>query len=206
MGITRASFLPVAVACVLFAETSLFAQEPIANYVCCEEALLGHVTVYYDVHTGEVRVNTFNSEQRPLDSIVLEIDPAATEWRFKVGEDPDGDNFYDGCAFDKGFFNVCRPDKVAIIDVNGVGAWPNTVSLGNIAEPRLRLETLLSTWLISGSHKGGGGLNRFQGESMTGLVGPGLAMIPEPSSMLLLGLGLVGLVGMRRHSRPASRE
>lgn len=197
MSITR--ILSVVAACILCLGPSLFAQERIPNLMCCE-ANMGHVGVYYDLHTGEVRVNTYNSEQRPLDSIVLEIDPAATEWRFNVGEDPDGDNFYDGCAFEKGFFNVCRPDKVAIIDVNGVGAWPNPVSFGNVVRPPTRIEVLQDVWLISGSHKGGGGLERYQAESTTGLTGPFITLIPEPSASVLFGVGLLGLIGLRRRS------
>ena len=179
--------------------TSLLAQAPIPNLVM-DEANMGHVGVYFDSATGELRANTYNSENRPLDSVVLEIDPAATEWRFSVGEDPDGDNFYNGCAFDKGFFNVCRPDKVAIIDVNGVGAWPNAVSMGNVIPEGTSAADLASVLLLSGSHKGGGGLDKWEAESTTGLNGPTFAPIPEPSTLVLFGLGLLGLIGLRRRS------
>ena len=196
-----ARIFAVAAVCMLCLATSLMAQAPIPETnLVVPEANMGHVGVYYDNTTGELRANTYNSENRPLDSIVLEIDPASTEWRFSVGEDPDGDNFYNGCAFDKGFFNVCRPDKVAIIDVNGVGAWPNAVSMGNVIPQGTSPADLASVLLYSGSHKGGGGPDKWQAESTTGLVGATFAPIPEPSTLVLFGLGLLGLIGLRRRS------
>ncbi len=195
-----------AVMCLVCPGSSLFAQHPIENQ-CPQEANLGHVAITYDKYTGEVRFNTYNSRQATIDSFVLEIKTETTEWRFKVGEDPDGDNFYDGCAFGKGFFNVCRPDKVAVIDVNGIGAWPNAFSLGNVAEPGLDFEVLQSIWFISGSYKGGGdGFLNFQAESTTGFTGPCLFVVPEPSGVLLLVAGALGLMNLSRPPVTAHRQ
>jgi len=182
------SFAAIGILCL---GASLVAQEPIRNQ-CPQEANLGHVSVTYDKFTGEVRVNTHNSGRVPLSSFVIDLVPT-TEWRFVVGEDPDGDNFYDGCAFGKGFFNLCRPDKLAVIDVSRFGAWPDAFSFGNIAEPGLDFEFLQSVLLISGAE-----LTRYQFQSTTGFYGPCLFVVPEPSGVVLLGLGLWRPTRLRR--------
>ncbi len=192
----------VAAVCSLCLGPPLCAQELIKNQ-CFQEANLGHVTVTYDRYTGEVRFNSYNSAQDPLSSIVLELDSAATEWRFSVGEPtlkPNGQpdvTYYDGCAFDQEYFNVCSPTKVAIIDVNGMAAWPNSGTFGNVAQPGLDFDFLQSIWLLSGSHRAGS-LMKWNLESTTGFTGPCLFVVPEPSALVLLGLGFLGLISQRR--------
>jgi hypothetical protein len=91
-----------------------------------------------------------------------------------------------------GDFDVCRADKIAKVRTRGVGPiW----TAGDLIPDGWDAQRIIDEggWLVDGSYLTGGTLDKFVPES------PWIAaIIPEPSSLALLALGFVALIGVRR--------
>ncbi len=89
-----------------------------------------------------------------------------------------------------GLFDVCSSNKLFKLDPEGF----EEVDFGNILPPGLTFDDINGVGTIRGSFLPEGGLDRNVATSPHLYI----ANIPEPSSMTLMGLGMLGILGMRR--------
>ncbi|MCA9167395.1 MAG: PEP-CTERM sorting domain-containing protein, partial [Planctomycetales bacterium] len=82
-------------------------------------------------------------------------------------------------------FDVFTPTKYFLLKTDGIG----DTDLGNVLPAGLSRDALGADLTVQGSLKPSGGL---------GIVS--LYLVPEPSSVLLLEFGLLGMLGLRRQS------
>ncbi|MEZ6119359.1 MAG: PEP-CTERM sorting domain-containing protein [Pirellulaceae bacterium] len=88
-----------------------------------------------------------------------------------------------------GLFDVYNANKLFKLDPAGFGS----IDLGPALAPGLGGDALLADLLVDGSFVGGGGV----GAVPVALVHPDF-MVPEPSSMVMVALGLLSVAGLRR--------
>jgi outer membrane protein assembly factor BamB len=131
----------------------------------------GQTSVVYDAGTGEVQVDAPAGQE--LTSI--NIDSASGLFTGQPAQNLGGsfDNDADGNIFKATF-----------------GGSFGSISFGNVAQAGLSEDFVASDLTVVGSLAGGGDLGEVD-----------LIYIPEPSTMVLLGLGLVGPLVIRRRQR-----
>ncbi len=90
-----------------------------------------------------------------------------------------------------GLFDIIREDKLFKLDPGGFAE----VDFGRILPNCNTVDVLIEDLSVSGSFVGGGDLTSRGGG------GPYVYALPEPSSAALFGVGIVGLLGLRRQRR-----
>jgi hypothetical protein len=80
-------------------------------------------------------------------------------------------------------FDVFSPTKYFLLKTTGLG----DTDLGNVLAPGLSADQLAAELTVNGSVLPSGGLGNVD-----------LSVVPEPSSFIMIGLGLLGLLGLRR--------
>ncbi len=133
----------------------------------------GAVTLIYDPSTGNYSLNGGGEK--------------ITTWEHKdAGGLFNCDNLSDGTL--PGLFDVCNGDKLFKLDSEGF----ESIDFGNILPLGMGPDEVMGIGAIGGSMLPDGSLDRNDPNS------PYLLWIPEPSSMTILVLGLMGMLGICR--------
>lgn len=208
MRIARMSAVVVAALCVcLVASIVMAAPARLVQSTTLTNA--ESVTLVYDPVTGTLNVNAINKNNARLTTLQLESDGSKllyenTAWYKPLNDDGDPNPTNADAP------NIAKADKIFRLATAGfsgppTGTAPSGYSIGRapagsgaglaMLPTGLTASQVIADLLIDGSMKpeGGvtGGLDAYGQPAK-------LFVVPEPSSVALLALGLLGLVGLRR--------